>query len=157
MRVPLFAIYLNSTCRNRHIFIAVALQWRFKFQQVHGDLHGLLGGAFNCNTDMQKFHEDHPDYSLGLLSFVLEYLTFTYWPGNSFLPEFNTCDTHCEKGQTERCGCTCLIDAFDLSEDEVWKISSMSVRSGGRRARGGVLHVVHKVCCAVVCIISAGA
>lgn len=86
---------------------------------MHGDLHGLLGGGFNCNTDMKQFSVDHPEYSVGLLSFVLEYMTFNYWPMNGFIPSANTCDTACTKGQTEPCGCTCNIDAFAISDEEV--------------------------------------
>lgn len=88
--------------------------------KVHGDLHGLLGGGFNCNTDMKAFSDQHPEYSVGLLSFVLEYLTFNYWPMNEFIPSANVCDTECTKGQTEKCGCTCLIDAFAISDAEVY-------------------------------------
>lgn len=87
--------------------------------QVHGDIHALLGGAFDCSVDMQSFHEEHPEYSPGLLSFVLEYLTGKYWPGNSFSPSSNVCDTECVAGQSEPCGCTCSIDAMSISEDEV--------------------------------------
>lgn len=87
--------------------------------QVHGDIHALLGGAFDCNVDMQEFHEERPEFSPGLLSFVLEYLTGKYWPGNSFLPSSNVCDTECVVGQPEPCGCTCSIDAMSISEDEV--------------------------------------
>lgn len=88
--------------------------------QVHGDIHGLLGGAFNCNVDMQHFHEEHPEYDPGLLTFILEFLTCHYWPNNIFMPDYNNCDTECVRGQTEPCGCTCEVDAFSLSEDEVW-------------------------------------
>eukprot|EP00903_Cladosiphon_okamuranus_P013048 g12172.t1 len=88
--------------------------------KVHGDLHGLLGGAFDCNTDMKKFAKDHPEYDVGLLSFVLEYLTFDYWPTNDFSPSYNTCDTSCATGQTESCGCTCDIDAFAISDQETY-------------------------------------
>lgn len=68
---------------------------------------------------MKQFAEDHPEYSVGLLSFVLEYLTFGYWPTNDFMPTSNTCDTACTPGQTEPCGCTCNVDAFTISDQEV--------------------------------------
>lgn len=87
--------------------------------QVHGDLHGLLGGGFDCNTDMDEFAARHPEYSARLLSFVLEYMTFNYWPMNGFISSANTCDTDCTRGQTEPCGCTCNIDAFAISDQEV--------------------------------------
>lgn len=87
--------------------------------QVYGDIHGLLGGAFNCNVDMQQFHEEHPEYSADLLTFVLKFLTSKKWPENSFMSEYNDCDTECARGQAEPCGCTCKVDAFTLSEDEV--------------------------------------
>lgn len=82
-------------------------------------MHGLLGGAFNCNVDMNEFHLQHPQFSEGLLTFVLEYLTSKYWPNNNFSPDYNECDTECETGQAEPCGCTCTIDALSLSDDEV--------------------------------------
>lgn len=90
--------------------------------QVHGDLHGLLGGGFDCNTDMKAFAAQHPEYGLSLLSFVLEYMTFNYWPMNGFISSANTCDISCDRGQTEPCGCTCNIDAFAISDQEVKKL-----------------------------------
>ncbi|CAM9923670.1 unnamed protein product, partial [Ectocarpus sp. 4 AP-2014] len=86
---------------------------------VHGDIHGLLGGAFSCNTDMSAFSEAHPEYSAGLLSFVLEYMTFTFWPTNSFIPQANICQTSCSTGQKRFCGCTCMIDAFAIDDEQV--------------------------------------
>lgn len=82
-------------------------------------MHGLLGGAFKCNVDMHEFHKDHPEYTTGLLTFVIEYLTTKFWPNNAFMPPgSNTCDTECVSGQ-DPCGCTCSVDAMALSEDEV--------------------------------------
>ncbi|CAN0470797.1 unnamed protein product, partial [Laminaria digitata] len=86
---------------------------------VHGDIHGLLGGAFHCNVDMQEFSDEHPQYSPGLLTFLLEFMTVNFWPSNAFMPEFNECDAECGRGQTEPCGCTCNVDALSMSDDEV--------------------------------------
>ncbi len=36
----------------------------------------MLGGAFNCNTDMKQFAEEHPEYSHSLLAFTLQHVTF---------------------------------------------------------------------------------
>lgn len=80
---------------------------------------------------MHIFHEDHPEFSPGLLSFVLEYLTGKYWPGNSFLPASNVCDTECMRGQPEPCGCTCSFDAMIISEDEVRVYYNTAASSGG--------------------------
>lgn len=71
-------------------------------------------------TDMSAFSEAHPEYSAGLLSFVLEYMTFTFWPTNSFIPQANVCQTSCSRGQEKRfCGCTCMIDAFAIDDEKV--------------------------------------
>eukprot|EP00903_Cladosiphon_okamuranus_P019564 g17994.t1 len=111
--------------------------WEFCMERrVHGDIHAVLGGAFDCNVDMRLFHEEHPEFSPGLLSFVLEYLTGKYWPGNSFLPQSNVCDTECEIGQSEPCGCTCSIDAMTLSEDEVYSLTSGFISSAANRYAG---------------------
>ncbi len=88
-------------------------------RQVHGDIHGLLGGAFDCGVDMQQFQREHPELGPGLLTFVVGFLTSKYWPRNEFLPESNKCDEECTRGQAEPCGCTCSIDALSISEDEV--------------------------------------
>lgn len=88
--------------------------------KVHGNIHGLLGGAFHCSVDMNEFHNQHAEkYSPGLLTFILEYMTANEWPSNSFMPDDNDCDSDCVRGQGESCGCTCRVDAFSLSEDEV--------------------------------------
>lgn len=86
--------------------------------QVHGDMHGLLGGAFNCGVDFGDFQANNPQFSPGLLTFVLEYLTTNFWPDNSMMGEYNECDTGCSKGDKD-CGCTCLIDPMSMSSDEV--------------------------------------
>ncbi|CAN0323954.1 unnamed protein product [Pylaiella littoralis] len=113
--------------------------------KVHGDLHGLLGGGFNCNTDMNTFSEQHPEYEPGLLSFVLEYMTFNYWPMNSFMPDYNTCDTRCESGQTEPCGCTCNVDAFALSDEETYSICHRFMAAASEKFTGDefITHDAH--------------
>lgn len=87
--------------------------------QVHGDMHGLLGGSFNCNVDFKSFYEKNKSkYSPGLLTFLLSYVTTTLWPDNAVTPGYNTCDTSCERGDTD-CGCTCNVDAMSMTADEV--------------------------------------
>ncbi|CAN0307687.1 unnamed protein product [Ectocarpus sp. 6 AP-2014] len=88
--------------------------------KIHGDIHGLLGGAFDCNTDMADFSAEHPEYSHGLLAFTLQILTFKFTAWNILTPDDNTCDANCVKGQTEPCGCTCLIDAFAIPDEQVY-------------------------------------
>ena len=68
---------------------------------------------------MQEFHEEHPQYSPELLTFLLEFMTINFWPRNSFMPELNECDIDCTRGQAEPCGCTCSVDALSMSDDEV--------------------------------------
>lgn len=68
---------------------------------------------------MEEFHDDHPEYSRGLLTFVLEYVLANKWPSNSLMGDFNDCDESCAVEQEEPCGCTCNIDPFELSDDEV--------------------------------------
>ncbi|CAM9833779.1 unnamed protein product [Ectocarpus sp. 12 AP-2014] len=88
--------------------------------KIHGDIHGLLGGAFDCNTDMANFSAEHPEYSHGLLAFALQILTFKFTACNALTPDDNVCDASCERGQTEPCGCTCLMDAFAIPEEQVY-------------------------------------
>lgn len=79
-------------------------------------------------------------FSRGLLTFVFEFILANKWPGNSLCRDVNSCDTNCTVGQTEPCGCTCLIDAYDMDDDEVGQhLYSLDVprRSGfGMRACG---------------------
>ncbi|CAM9438226.1 unnamed protein product, partial [Ectocarpus sp. 12 AP-2014] len=88
--------------------------------KIHGDIHGLLGGAFDCNTDMANFSAEHPEYSHGLLAFALQILTFKFTACNALTPDDNICDASCDRGQTEPCGCTCLMDAFSIPEEQVY-------------------------------------
>ena len=68
---------------------------------------------------MQKFHEENLEYSPGLLTFLLEFLTVNKWPSNTFMAGYNDCDADCTRGQAAPCGCACRLDAFSLSDDEV--------------------------------------
>lgn len=70
-------------------------------------------------VDMAAFHEDHPEYSRGLLTFALEFLLANKWPSNTLMGDYNDCDESCVVGQTERCGCTCKVDPFEFTDDEV--------------------------------------
>lgn len=82
-------------------------------------MHGLLGGAFNCNIDFGAFQKEYSEkYSVELLTFVLEFLTTNFWPDNGFMPDYNSCEMDCERGNAD-CGCTCNIDAMSISADEV--------------------------------------
>lgn len=68
---------------------------------------------------MANFSLEHPEYSQGLLAFALQILTFEFTACNALTPEDNVCDESCERGQTEPCGCTCLIDAFAIPDEQV--------------------------------------
>ncbi|CAM9521680.1 unnamed protein product [Ascophyllum nodosum] len=104
--------------------------------KVHGDIHGLLGGAFKCNVDMQKFHEENLEYSPGLLTFLLEFLTVNKWPSNTFMAGYNDCDADCTRGQAAPCGCACRLDAFSLSDDEVYSLTSDFLEAAKSRYGG---------------------
>lgn len=73
---------------------------------------------------MKSFHEKYPEYSIGLLSYVLEYIVTNTWPTNSLAGDYNDCDNSCDVGQAEPCGCTCNTDPFDWSDDEVRRVLS---------------------------------
>lgn len=82
-------------------------------------MHGLLGGSFSCNVDFGSFYEENKSrYSSGLLTFLVGYITTRLWQSNAVTPGFNTCDTSCERGDTN-CGCTCNIDPMSMGADEV--------------------------------------
>lgn len=68
---------------------------------------------------MAQFHEEHPEYSQELLTFTLEFLLANRWPANILMADYNTCDDACVPGQIEPCGCTCNVDPFDFTDDEV--------------------------------------
>lgn len=68
-------------------------------------------------TNMETFIQEHPEYGRPLLTFALEYLLANKWPGNSLMHDLNSCDESCEVG--ESCGCTCNVDPFEMSDDEV--------------------------------------
>ncbi|CAB1108753.1 unnamed protein product [Ectocarpus sp. CCAP 1310/34] len=88
-------------------------------RKTHGDIHGYLDWAFDCNTDVANFSAEHPEYSHGLLAFALQILTFKFTACNSLTPHDNVCDVSYERGQTEPCGCTCLMDASSIPEEQV--------------------------------------
>lgn len=73
---------------------------------------------------MADFQAENPEYSSELLTFALEFLLANKWPSNSLMQDYNECDTECTRGQAEPCGCTCTMDPFALSDDEVGVWSS---------------------------------
>lgn len=79
---------------------------------------------------MEAFHEEHPEYTRGLLSYTLEYIVANTWPTNSLANAYNDCDMICDVGQTEPCGCTCTADPYDWSDDEVGRDYYRTVRNG---------------------------
>lgn len=68
---------------------------------------------------MKTFHEEHPEYQRGLLSYTLEYIVANTWPTNSLASDYNDCDMECEVGQADPCGCTCTVDPYEWTDDEV--------------------------------------
>lgn len=68
---------------------------------------------------MEEFLNNHPEYSRALLTFVLEYVLANKWPSNSLMGDFNDCDESCTFAQEEPCDCSCNMDPFELSDDEV--------------------------------------
>lgn len=87
--------------------------------QVHASIHAHFNGAFYCNVDMAQFAKEHPEFDRTLLTFVLMSSTSLYWPYNGYMSDYNVCDTKCTRGQSEPCGCTCTIDVWSLTDDEV--------------------------------------
>ncbi|CAN0179965.1 unnamed protein product [Ectocarpus fasciculatus] len=86
---------------------------------VHASIHGMIGGGFDCNVNMAEFQDDNPQFSPELLTFTLQYLLANKWPSNSLMEDFNYCDDECDVDQTERCGCTCITDPFEWTDDAV--------------------------------------
>ena len=41
---------------------------------------------------MLEFRGQHPEFSIGLLSFTLEYVLVSNWPNNVLLKGYNSCD-----------------------------------------------------------------
>lgn len=68
---------------------------------------------------MATFQAENPEYSSGLLTLILEYVTGDTWTYNTLMGEHNECDEHCKVGQTAPCGCTCTTDPFKWSDDKV--------------------------------------
>eukprot|EP00904_Undaria_pinnatifida_P001215 jgi/Undpi1/11094/HiC_scaffold_30.g13392.m1 len=87
---------------------------------IHADMHGWLGGAWGCETDMGHFKEEHPEFSDDLLVFVLQFATASRWSTNALFDDYNECDTACTRGSPEPCGCHCLVNPATMSNDEVY-------------------------------------
>ncbi|CAB1114283.1 unnamed protein product [Ectocarpus sp. CCAP 1310/34] len=104
--------------------------------QVHASIHGMIGGGFDCNIDMIEFHEENPQYDQGLLTFTLGYVLANKWPSNSLMRDFNECDEQCDVDQGEPCGCTCLVDPFEWTDDEVYDFMEDVLESLRGRANG---------------------
>eukprot|EP00752_Nemacystus_decipiens_P007679 g6864.t2 len=108
--------------------------------QVHAANHGMIGGGFNCNTDMAEFQEENPEFGSGLLSFALEYVLANTWPGNSLVSAYNDCVVLCDAGDvgTSRdCSCSCTEDFDRWSNDEVYNQMRATLSTLATRAHGG--------------------
>lgn len=104
--------------------------------QMHSDTHDHFGGAFNCAMDVRNFHDEHPEYSPEMLTFV--FMTVTGLWNKQLMSDYNDCDTQCERGTSEPCGCTCTIDAFTVSEDLVRNL--VGVKLTLTRVHGVLVH-----------------
>ncbi|CAM9966345.1 unnamed protein product [Scytosiphon promiscuus] len=103
---------------------------------VHASMHGMIGGGYDCNTNMADFQEDNPQFSPELLTFALQFLLANKWPSNSLMADYNDCDEECEVGQTDACGCTCNTDPFEWTDDEVYEFMTPVLTSLEGRAHG---------------------
>lgn len=83
-------------------------------------------------TDMAAFHAENPQFSVGLLTFVLEYVLANKWPENKLMGDYNKCDETCTRGQTEPCGCTCTTDPMEWEDDAVSTKTVVKINSGRR-------------------------
>lgn len=72
---------------------------------------------------MGNFKDEHPEYSDGLMVFALQFATASRWSINALLGDYNECDMECTRGSPEPCGCRCILNPDDLTNDEVcvWK------------------------------------
>lgn len=70
-------------------------------------------------VNMAEFQEDNPQFSPELLTFTLQFVLANKWPSNSLMGDFNDCDEDCDLDQTEPCGCTCITDPFEWTDDAV--------------------------------------
>eukprot|EP00904_Undaria_pinnatifida_P001214 jgi/Undpi1/11093/HiC_scaffold_30.g13391.m1 len=89
---------------------------------IHADMHGWLGGAWGCKADMGNFKDEHPEYSDGLMVFALQFATASRWSINALLGDYNECDMECTRGSPEPCGCRCILNPDDLTNDEVYAV-----------------------------------
>lgn len=76
---------------------------------------------------MLEFRGQHPEFSIGLLSFTLEYVLVSNWPNNVLLKGYNSCDLSCTPGQAEPCGCSCATNFFDDWSDEQVSVQKRSL------------------------------
>ncbi|CAN0296786.1 unnamed protein product [Pylaiella littoralis] len=105
-------------------------------QSVHASIHGMIGGGFDCNVDMFEFRQNSPQFSPGLLSFVLEYIVANRWPTNGLMGDYNACNTECDVDQTQPCGCTCTTDPFEWTDEEVYQHMKPVLQTLQGRAHG---------------------
>ncbi|CAM9741455.1 unnamed protein product [Pylaiella littoralis] len=104
---------------------------------VHADMHAIIGGGFDCSVDMNAFFEENPQFTRGLLTFALEFILTLEWPDNSMMSDYNVCDTNCDIDQTEPCGCTCTTDPFEWTDQEVYEFCSKVMTALSNRPSGG--------------------
>ncbi|CAB1114279.1 TYR [Ectocarpus sp. CCAP 1310/34] len=103
---------------------------------VHASMHGMIGGGFNCNVNMAEFQEANPQFSPELLTFTLQFLLANKWPSNSLMEDFNYCDEDCAVGQTHPCGCTCITDPFEWTDDAIYDFMEDAMETLQLRAHG---------------------
>eukprot|EP00903_Cladosiphon_okamuranus_P010577 g10002.t1 len=99
--------------------------------------HGMIGGAYDCSTSMEKFRQEHPEYTRGLLSFAAGFIVTQTWPTNSLMAGHNECDEHCLIGsQNQTCGCRCTTDPFEWSDEEVLNFMRPTMEAMSEFAHG---------------------
>jgi hypothetical protein len=109
-------------------------------RQIHANMHGWLGGAWNCAIDVAQWRLDHPTFSSQLLTFALNYITANRWPSNSFFGAYNECPVpaSCLPGITpeQDCTCHCNLDVESLTDEAVYGLMEDVVAAMGRSYGG---------------------
>eukprot|EP00611_Tribonema_gayanum_P031302 TRINITY_DN9009_c0_g1_i1.p1 TRINITY_DN9009_c0_g1~~TRINITY_DN9009_c0_g1_i1.p1 ORF type:complete len:500 (+),score=128.10 TRINITY_DN9009_c0_g1_i1:2-1501(+) len=87
---------------------------------IHADMHGWLGGGYNCAVDMAQFIQEVPEVSTELVTFALTYIVANTWHNTDYFAPYTECPSTDGCINKSQCSCTCTLDIDSLTDDEVY-------------------------------------
>jgi len=102
--------------------------------KVHTNMHGWLGGAWDCGINLGDFQKEHPQFSTNLLTFLGTVAHDVWFDYNTDIMDYYDCPTSCSADDTDSCVCKSTLDWDSLTDDETYSYLEETLEAIYQRA-----------------------